>query len=226
MKFYESKTAKFLAGKGFYIVLAVCMVVIGIAAYSAMESASPNTVQEESRESEQNSIVIPSVPATLPQSSNLPVTYEEPDTSSVEDVDGEGEAPYFLEPISGTVTKHFSNTALQYSKTFNDMRIHTGTDITPADATVVVAANSGTVKSVEENTVYGTVITIDHGEGVVLKYCGVKNVTVQKADMVDAGEIIAEIGTVNNECADNPHLHLELILNGELADPMELFVTE
>lgn len=226
MKFYESKTAKFLAGKGFYIVLAVCMAVIGVAAYSAMESATPGTVQEESTESQQNSVVIPSVPVTPPESSNLPATYDEPHNSEATDVEGEGEAPYFMEPISGTVSKNFSNTTLQYSKTFNDMRIHTGTDITPTDASVVVAASSGTVKSVEENTVYGTVLTIDHGEGVVLKYCGVKNVTVQSGDIVDAGEIIAEIGTVNNECADKPHLHLELILNGELADPMELFVTE
>ncbi len=226
MKFYESKTAKFLAGKGFYIVLAVCMAVIGVAAYSAMDSASPGTVQEESGGSEQNSEVIPSVPVTPPKNSELPVTYDEPQDSEATDVDGEGEAPYFIEPISGTVSKHFSDTSLQYSQTFKDMRIHTGADITPVDATVVVAAYSGTVKSVEENTVYGTVITIDHGDGIVLKYCGVKNVTVQSGDMVDAGEIIAEIGTVVNECADKDHLHLELILNGEFSDPMKLFVTE
>lgn len=226
MKFYESKTAKFLAGKGFYIVLAVCMAVIGVAAYSAMESASPGTVQEESGGNRESSEVIPSVPVDPPEESNLPVTYEEPESSDAAEIDAEGQVPYFTQPISGTVSKPFSNTALQYSETFKDMRLHTGADIIPDMATVVVSAYSGNVKSVEENTVYGTVITIDHGNGVVLKYCGVKNVTVQKNDVVDAGEIIAEIGTVANECADKEHLHLELILNGEYADPMTLFMEE
>lgn len=226
MKFYESKTAKFLAGKGFYIVLAVCMAVIGVAAYSAMQSASPSTVQEGSSQPEPSSQIIPSVPVDPPASSNLPITYEETDQSDATQIDTEGEAAYFTEPIGGTVSKGFSDTALQYSETFKDMRIHTGADIVPSNGTVVVAAYSGVVKSVEENTVYGTVITIDHGEGIVLKYCGVKNVTVDTGDIVDVGEIIAEIGTVANECAEKDHLHLELILNGEYKDPMTLFVTE
>lgn len=226
MKFYESKTAKFLAGKGFYIVLAVCMAVIGVAAYSAMESASPGVVQEQSGGSEQNKVTIPSVPIKQPDSSKMPIDNDEPDESQATEVDTTEEAPYFIRPISGQVSKKFSNTSLQYSKTFNDMRIHTGADITPDNATVVVSAYSGIVISVEENTVYGTVITIDHSDGVVLRYCGVKNVTVNKNDVVDAGEIIAEIGIVNNECADKEHLHLELIFNGEYADPMTLFATE
>lgn len=226
MKFYESKTAKFLAGRGFYIVLAVCMAVIGVAAYSAMEATVPDTVQEESGGDKQEGAVIPSVPVTPEVSEDLPLTYDQPEDSSAAEVDTEEETPYFTEPISGTVTKEFSNTALLYSETFKDMRIHTGADITPDMSTVVVAAYSGTVKSVEEDTVYGTVITVDHGDGVVLKYCGVKNVTVQSGDIVDAGEIIAEIGTVANECADKDHLHLELILNGEYTDPMTLFIKE
>ena len=224
MKFYESKTAKFLAGKGFYIVLAVCIAVIGVAAYSAMESSAPEPVKEPS--GEQSSQPLPSLPVLPQQSEDVPLTYSRPESDDTAEVDTDGEAPYYTQPISGKVAKHFSGTSLMYSETYKDMRIHTGVDITPDTATVIVSAFTGRVTSVEENTPYGTVITIDHGEGVVLKYCGVKNVTVQNGDNVDAGEIIAEIGTVANECAEKEHLHLELILNGEYTDPMTLFLNE
>lgn len=222
MKFYESKAAKFLAGKGFYIVLAVCMAVIGVAAYSAMDASLPKAQEDENSSISDDEAVIPSVPVE-PQSSTQAPQRETNDQSTASPADTEEQAPYFVVPIGGSVTKPFSNTALLYSETFKDMRIHTGADITPEFATTVVAAYSGIVQSVEENTPYGTVVTIDHGDGVVLKYCGVKNVTVVKGDVVNSEEIIAEISVVQNECAEGEHLHLELILNGEYADPMSLF---
>jgi hypothetical protein len=39
MKQNKSKIIKFLNGKGFYIVMAVCMTAVGFAAYSAMDAA-------------------------------------------------------------------------------------------------------------------------------------------------------------------------------------------
>ena len=95
---------------------------------------------------------------------------------------------------------------------------------TVVGATVVGATVvSGTVVGVDENTNYGTVITIDHGDGIMLSYCGVKNVTVKQGDIIEAEEIIGEIGTVLNESADKPHLHLELMVEGEYKDPLTLF---
>lgn len=224
MKFYESKTAKFLAGKGFYFVLALCMVIIGVAAYSAMDAAAPKTTdnQDSSTDYNMNSSIY--TPPVYDSSENsAPEVFDGDSNTTVEAENVNSDEPYYIIPISGSVTKPFSETALLYSETFKDMRIHNGADITPDNATVVVAAYSGEVLKVEETVTQGTVITIDHGNGVVLKYCGVKNVTVQEGDIVSAEEILAEIGTVLNECADPPHLHLELLLDGEYADPMTLF---
>ncbi len=221
MKFYESKAAKFIAGKGFYVVLAICMAVIGVAAYSALEKSEPESFIEEGQFEENNDdFIIPSMPDeedfTFSDDADAPV-------SEATDVTEETNPPVFVMPIEGNILKPFSEDTLTYSATYKDMRIHTGVDIAPTVANVVVSAFSGTVIGVDENTNFGTVITIDHGDGIVLSYCGVKNVTVKSGDMVEAQEIIGEIGTVLNESADKPHLHLELMVEGQYKDPLTLF---
>jgi murein DD-endopeptidase MepM/ murein hydrolase activator NlpD len=143
--------------------------------------------------------------------------------SEATDVTEETNPPVFVMPIEGNILKPFSEDTLTYSATYKDMRIHTGVDIAPTVANVIVSAFSGTVIGVDENTNFGTVITIDHGDGIVLSYCGVKNVTVKSGDRVEAQEIIGEIGTVLNESADKPHLHLELMVDGQYKDPLTLF---
>jgi murein DD-endopeptidase MepM/ murein hydrolase activator NlpD len=148
---------------------------------------------------------------------------DEEDPSSATEVTEETNPPVFIMPIDGNILKPFSDNTLLYSQTYKDMRVHTGVDIAPTVANVVVSAFSGTVIGVDENTNYGTVITIDHGDGIVLSYCGVKNVTVKSGDRVEAQEIIGEIGTVLNESADKPHLHLELMVEGQYKDPLTLF---
>ena len=221
MKFYESKVAKFIAGKGFYVVLAICMAVIGVAAYSALEKSEPEPFIEEGQFEENNDdFIIPSMPDeedfTFSDDADAPV-------SEATDVTEETNPPVFVMPIEGNILKPFSEDTLTYSATYKDMRIHTGVDIESTVANVIVSAFSGTVIGVDENTNFGTVITIDHGDGIVLSYCGVKNVTVKSGDRVEAEEIIGEIGTVLNESADKPHLHLELMVEGQYKDPLTLF---
>ena len=114
--------------------------------------------------------------------------------SEATDVTEETNPPVFVMPIEGNILKPFSEDTLTYSATYKDMRIHTGVDIESTVANVIVSAFSGTVIGVDENTNFGTVITIDHGDGIVLSYCGVKNVTVKSGDRVEAEEIIGEIG--------------------------------
>ena len=222
MKFYESKVAKFIAGKGFYAVLAVCMAIIGVAAYSAMEKSETEPFIEESVPQEKNDdYLIPSMP--YDEEEVILQSDDEEDPSSATEVTEETNPPVFIMPIDGNILKPFSDNTLLYSQTYKDMRVHTGVDIAPTVANVVVSAFSGTVVGVDENTNYGTVITIDHGDGIMLSYCGVKNVTVKNGDVVEAEEIIGEIGTVLNESADKPHLHLELMVEGQYKDPLTLF---
>ena len=63
---------------------------------------------------------------------------------------------------------------------------------------------------------------IDHGNGITAKYCSVENVTVKSGDKVHSGEIIGAVGTVNNECADQSHIHLEVLKNKQYISPLEI----
>ncbi len=222
MKFYESKIAKFIAGKGFYVVLAVCMAIIGVAAYSAMEKNTPEPFIDESLINQNSQEVIPSYPAESQQIKTND-NEESSQNSEAGAVTEETNPPVFVMPIEGNILKPFSEDTLIYSATYKDMRIHTGVDIAPTVANVVVSAFSGTVIGVDENTNYGTVVTIDHGDGIMLSYCGLKNVTVKSGDKVNSEEVLGEIDVVLNESADAIHLHLELMINGEYKDPLSLF---
>jgi hypothetical protein len=155
MKFYESKTAKFLAGKGFYGVLAVCMAAVAIATYSAIKTGENVAVPQDTNQSQTSGngsvseITLPSVPSEdtlINQQSSVPDTTE---------VGNEGDATYFSLPIDGEIIKGYSDSVLQYSSTFNDMRIHTGMDILGESGARVSACAQGVVCGIEENTVYG-----------------------------------------------------------------------
>lgn len=222
MKFYKSKTAKFLAGKGFYLVLAVCMAAMGIAVYSVLDATDITQPQENSSINESSQApILPSVPIEQEPSS----IEEEPQNSSqeTEPVDNEGVATFFMLPLNGEILKHYDETQLQYSATYNDMRLHTGTDIKPTDSKEVVSAGDGTVSSVEENTVLGNVITVEHGGGVVIRYCGIKDITVNAGDIISAGFVIGQVGAVTNECIDEEHIHIEVFKNGKPVNPEEFF---
>ena len=222
----QSRFVRFLSGKGFYTVLAVCMLAIGVAGYIAV--ANLNTTEP----SIDNSIQVPSYPNNEISgidvgeiSSNVTVdnsAESQPYESEPENQPEQNVATYFIMPITGEIIKDFSTTQLQYSNTFGDMRIHTGVDIVPNAGTVVKSAGNGKVSEITDTADYGTVIKIDHGNGIVIKYCGIKNVTVSAGTAVLAGQALGEIDTIPCECVDEAHLHLEAYNNGNAVSVIEL----
>ena len=81
--------------------------------------------------------------------------------------------------------------------------------------------SEGTVVSVEETSDYGKVITIKHSEEITIKYAAFKKATVKSGDSVKMGDIIGTSGTVQIECQDEPHIHIEVYKNGEICDPLK-----
>lgn len=223
MKFYKSKTAKFLAGKGFYLVLAVCMTAMAIAVYSALDSANLEEGGESSSIYETPSEIVPPVVSDQSEPQEEIDNLEEEDQDQTEPADVEGQAGYFIMPVEAQVIKSYDSQHLQYSATYNDMRLHKGTDLKPVGSNDVLSAGKGIVTIVEENTVYGNVVTIDHFDGVLIRYCGVKNITVKTNDEVKAGDILGEVGVVTNESSDELHLHIEVFKDGKDVNPEEFF---
>lgn len=217
LKFYKTKTAKFLAGKGFYLVLAVCMTAMGIAVYSALDTAEVKNQEEQSNISSEPSEIIP---PTIPEEESI---IEESVEEESAPTDNDTEAGYFILPIEAQIIKSYDNNYLQYSSTYNDMRLHTGTDLKPIGSGDVLSAGKGVVTEVKENTIQGNVITVDHYDGIVIRYCGIKNITVKANDQVSAGDILGEVGVVANESSDEAHIHIEVFKDGKSVNPEEFF---
>ena len=79
----------------------------------------------------------------------------------------------FILPLTNEVCGVFSNDQPVYSKTMNDWRVHNGVDFVGTEGQTVKALADGTIQTLEEDPLWGKVITIDHGFGIQSRYCGV-----------------------------------------------------
>ena len=106
-----------------------------------------------------------------------------------------------------------------------DWRLHYGADFAGEEGQSVKAMAPGTVVSVENDALWGGVIEIDHGLGVVSRYCGAKPI-VKVGDAVEGGAPIGDLQTVPCECAQPPHLHLEMLVDGFPIDPVSVITAD
>lgn len=98
---------------------------------------------------------------------------------------------------------------------------HTGADIAAPLGTPILAAKDGTVISVVRgDPIYGTNITIDHGNGEVSFYGHMSQSYVSVGQHVTAGEPIAPVGSEGR--STGPHLHFEIRLNGIPTNPLTI----
>lgn len=229
----EEKTSFFKNNKGFYLVLAACLVAVGVVAWSAVSSVTDlkNTVENSKSEEYSDpdisyNINTPDVP-TKPNEQPTDTTVTDAEYDGTKDDEKSPEisaevAEYFIIPLSGNITKNFSDKTLQYSKTFGDMRLHSGIDISSDVGTTVKSAGSGTVTEIYKDAMLGTTVIIDHGNGIIIKYCGLNdNTLVNKSDTVLAGTELGSLGSVPSETADGSHLHLEVYKDGVAVSPLE-----
>ena len=100
---------------------------------------------------------------------------------------------------------------------------HPGLDIAVPTDSYVRASGPGTVVDVGDDPVYGRFVVIDHGEGYSTLYGHASLHLVERGQQVRRNEVIALSGSTGRSTA--PHLHFEILLNGEAVDPLT-FVTQ
>ena len=95
---------------------------------------------------------------------------------------------------------------------------HKGLDIACKSGTSIKSIASGTViYSGYDRTGYGYLIKIDHGNGVQTWYAHCSKLYVKTGEQVNAGDIIAAVGSTGN--STGPHLHLEIRKDGKTVNP-------
>ena len=67
---------------------------------------------------------------------------------------------------------------------------------------------------------YGRYVKISHGYGYETAYGHMSSIAVSSGDYVKKGEVIGYVGSTGY--STGPHLHYEVIINGQDSDPLEL----
>jgi murein DD-endopeptidase MepM/ murein hydrolase activator NlpD len=112
----------------------------------------------------------------------------------------------FLWPTQGTITQNFwwGHGAL-------DIALATGTPVAASDGGVVTFAGW-------DNTGYGYMVMLDHGNGFSTLYAHLSQYLVEAGQTVARGQTIAAMGSSGR--STGPHTHFEVRYNGAPQNPM------
>lgn len=232
MKYYKtSKFAKAITSTGFTVTVACLLVAVGAVGWFALsrknsvqETPSDNNSSSQSYTDRDNSYNENTDDNLSAQNSSEEVDNSVSDVPYSEESisqSSEPEKPTFILPVDGNIIKGYSDSALQYSATYGDMRMHNGIDISCDTGSDVKSASSGTVKSISEDGLLGRIIEIEHTGGICIKYCGMGSINVKENDTVSSGDILGTSGEIPCECADNPHIHIEVSVDETGVSPLE-----
>lgn len=235
-KSFYHRFSDFIEGKGFYIVLALCLAAIWLSGWFLFSSLTGE--QEEQPVGGTASITVtpaptpaatvtpvkPTVTATPRPTATVPAVAATP-SATVQPTSTPRSAPTSLTwPVQGEVLTNYSVESLAYDVTMADWRTHAGVDIAAAAGTEVRAPASGVVVEVTEDVMLGTTVVIDHGGDLTTTCANLASVpTVEVGDEVTVGDIIGSVGnTAIAESALASHLHFSVEREGQSVDPMEL----
>lgn len=207
----------FVKGKGYYIVLLLCAVAVGVSGYFFLNRSEPIETEE------------PDTSATSPTGNS---TVESPSDPAKDVLATEGtqkptegqkeQAPAVrLRPVEGETVYAFAADHLAYNETTRDWRTHEGVDYSAELGQQVMAAADGTVFAVYEDEHFGMTVVLRHPDGYTTHYGNLaEEVSVTVGQTVEAGDILGRVGqTACVETATEPHLHFAVYCNNVPADP-------
>lgn len=103
-------------------------------------------------------------------------------------------------------------------------KMHTGVDFPAPSGTPVLATATGKVAKViytADNSSYGKYIKLEHDEEFCTLYAHLSGIVVETGQIVEEGDTIGFVGSTGR--STNPHLHYEVIMDGEHMDPKDYF---
>ena len=227
-------------GLHFYVALGICILAVGVAAYTTYDSivrfagvdedltASKTqqkyqTYSKNSNKSATNEKNEKKEKKSIPSQTKTNVQ-RKPSDKDQKSISTNAEASgVIVYPTSKNIIKKYSGENPVFSKTLNDWRVHNGIDLAAEQGSKVKSITSGKVKEIFNDAMFGTTMVIEHDGGFTAYYSGLGETTLVKVDdKVEAGQEIASINNIPSESADGYHLHLSIKKDGKFVDPVEV----
>jgi murein DD-endopeptidase MepM/ murein hydrolase activator NlpD len=117
-------------------------------------------------------------------------------------------------PVHGEITSHFGRRHSPFSRRIS---FHHGIDVSLRVGSRVMSTGAGVIKRVAYNRTYGTLIDVEHFQGLVTRYAHLAKALVRPGQRVTRGQLIALSGSTG--LSTGPHLHYEVIHNGKPRNP-------
>lgn len=245
----SNKLKSFIMGKGFYLVLALCVVGAGTAAWIAVDRtlgtldgqdpADNLGSKEEIEWSFTSAADVGGITPNIPISSQSSASSQSGSSQSSVSSSSEGSSEQsessdqqtlslrpqeqaFTLPVSGEIFNHYSGGELVKNETLGEWRTHDGIDIKSELGAIVNACGAGTVTRVYQDTLWGWTVEISHENDITSICSGLDGaVLVAEGDKVLGGTQIGVIGDTNvAELSMDSHLHFAMKQNGKWIDPV------
>ena len=212
------------------IVAVVCMTVFSVVTNTRKKTDNPKveeTAAQTAKRTEKAETIIPK------ETQNSEDTYNEnseeevngiPEDEPSKEVDVQAKL-VFTKPVDGYLLKSYDIDMPVYSLTMNDYRVHTGIDILADIGDTVCCIAEGTVQNVYDDPMMGNCISISHANGMVSYYMGLSDEVcegIEEGAPVYCGQALSSIGdSTLIEIAEEPHLHLEVKVDGKNVNPLD-----
>lgn len=122
----------------------------------------------------------------------------------------------FIWPVKGRISGRFGSQRIYKGEPGS---YHSGLDIAPGAGTPFVAPADGiVVLAVEEFSLEGNLLIIDHGQGLNSAFLHAQSLNVKEGDAVRQGQMIGRVGASGR--ASGPHLHWGIKWNDARLDPL------
>lgn len=120
-------------------------------------------------------------------------------------------------PVAGWLSSAYGNRRDPFT---GGRDFHPGLDISADYGTPVHATADGVIRAAGWNGNYGNLLVLDHGFGIQTRYGHLSKFAARAGQRVRRGEIIGHVGSTGR--STSPHLHYEILTNGQLANPLRM----
>lgn len=215
---------------GFYMVLTGALVVVlgisGIAGYrSGMKDKAAAENAAEFSQAENAPEVLDETPAvavgnTTDIENAVAESVAEAEAANASVAETFGDDAKMVWPVEGEILKEYSPDKTIYFETLDQYKCNPALMIKADVNQEVVGAFGGIVESVTEDSVNGTMITVDMGNGYKAVYGQMKDVNVKEGDKVVKGQAIGNVAQPTKYYTEEgSHLYFGMTKDGTPVDP-------